>query len=193
VPSDLFEAFKTMEKDLTPWLRNRGFEGKGKRFEMSLSPTRHLVFGLMKSRWNRRAEDTFRYVAVAHLSDETGRPLWDWRSSWDSGKPGRVKILVPPAWERFDPDEQREQFAASLKADVDAAMREADSYWQVLTHDSDTEQVANTLKAAIETSLLPAAQHEVADPSSPPLAGLRFVMPDEDLEPRTPAATEDSV
>jgi hypothetical protein len=48
------------------------------------------------------------------------------------------------------------------------------SGWEKLDMDSDLVQVAERVTFAIEHSLLPAAQHEVDNPGSQPIAGARI-------------------
>ena len=68
----------------------------------------------------------------------------------------------------------------SLQTEIDLASQEKDGYWNVLTRASDMEKVASELKAAIDTSLIPAARHEIEELASPPLAGTRYERLDEE-------------
>lgn len=169
---DLFAMFDSIVRDLGPWLKGNGFEGKGRSFNLEYPNGWRLTLGIAKSRHNRRVDETFRFRVIANLYDEDRQTRWEWRSSLDG--PGKKRPHIDRRWQKLDPEAAPDDFRESLQSAINAAANPRISHWDLLTYHSDPLVVAEKIKTCIAESLLPSAAFEVGGSAAPPLSGERF-------------------
>jgi hypothetical protein len=169
---DLFKMFDSIVRDLGPWIKGYGFEGKGRRFDLAYPNGWRLMLGFEKSHHNRRVDETFRFGVTASLYDEDRRIRWEWRSSLDG--PGKKRPNIDRRWQKLDPETAPNEFRESLQSAINAAADPRISHWDMLTYHSDPLVVAEKIKVCITESLLPSAALEVGGNTVPPLSGERF-------------------
>jgi hypothetical protein len=82
--------------------------------------------------------------------------------------------------EAYIKDETSNHLIWYWKSSTDAwfALGKGSEVWEQMTASSDLDEVNRYLKAAIEHYLLPAARHEVNDPTAPSIGGTRIGPPD---------------
>ena len=82
--ADLFPQFDDLiVGEFAPWLREQGFEGHGRSFQMTLPREHLLLLGVKTSKWNRRQRNHFDFLVEAFVKDPADRLIWYWKSSTD--------------------------------------------------------------------------------------------------------------